>query len=101
MEKGVRERLERKKKKMAKMNKRDALRSSKRVFEVIVGRHAPTKMPSLEGKGRNELMDMNGCGFGGGNAEGKRETDGKDEKAEKITHEMSHWQMKGWRDRGF
>lgn len=53
------------------------------------------------GKGRNELMDINGCGFDGGNAEGKRETDGKDEKAEKITHEMSHCQMKGWRDRGF
>lgn len=58
-------------------------------------------MPSLQGKGRNELIDINGCGFDWGNAKGKRETDGKDEKAEKITHKMSQCQMKGWRDRGF
>lgn len=60
-------------------------------------------MPSLQGKGRNELMDINGCGFDGRNAErrGGRETDGKDEKAEKITHEMNRCQMKGWRDGGF
>lgn len=32
-------------------------------------------------------MDIKGCGFDRGNAKGKRETDGKDEKAEKITHE--------------
>lgn len=46
-------------------------------------------------------MDINGCGFDGGNAKGKRETDGKDEKAEKIAHKTSYCQMKGWRDRGF
>lgn len=66
-----------------------------------VGRRASTRMPSLQGKGRNELIDINGCGFDGGNAKGKKETDGKDEKAEKITHEMNHCQMKVWRDRGF
>lgn len=27
----------------------------------------------------------------------KRETDGKDEKAEKITHKANRWRMKGWR----
>lgn len=63
------------------------------------------KMPSLQGKGRNELIDINGCGFDGGSAKGERrrerETDGKDEKAEKITHEMNRCQMKGWWDRGF
>lgn len=50
-------------------------------------------MPSLEGKGRNELIDINGCGFDQGKREGgrerERETDGKDEKAEKITLERS------------
>lgn len=56
-----------------------------------------TRAPSLQGKGRNELIDINGCGFDGGNAKGKRETDGKDETAEKITHETSHCRMKGWR----
>lgn len=55
----------------------------------------------ITGKGRNELIHINGCGFDGGNAKGKRETDGKDEKAEKIAHETRHCQMKGWRDRGF
>lgn len=42
-------------------------------------------MPSLQGKGRNELMDINGLRVRVG---GERETDGKDEKAEKITHQM-------------
>lgn len=46
-----------------------------------------TRMPSLQGKGRNELIDINGCGFDRGNAKGKSETDGKDEKAEKITRD--------------
>lgn len=48
-------------------------------------------------------MDINGCGFGRGGWGwwGGRETDGKDEKAAKITHERSHWQMKGRRDGGF
>lgn len=58
-------------------------------------------MASLVGKGRNELIDINGCGFDGREGErgGKGETDGKDEKAEKITHEMNCCQMKVWRDR--
>lgn len=60
-----------------------------------------TRMPSLQGKGRNELIDINVCGFDRGNAKGKTETDGKDEKAKKITHKMSHSQMKGWWDGGF
>lgn len=47
-----------------------------------------TRMASLRGKGRNELIDINGCGFDGGSG-------GKDEKAEKITHKMSCCQMKG------
>lgn len=47
-----------------------------------------------EGKGRNELIDINGCGFDGGSG-------GKDEKAEKITHKMSCCQMKGCKDRRF
>lgn len=60
-----------------------------------------------KGRGKSELMDINGCGFdgeGSGSGEGGteggergRETDGKDEKAEKITHEANRWQMKGWR----
>lgn len=56
-------------------------------------------MSSLQGKGRNELIDINGCGFNGGNAEGKRETDGKDEKAEKITCDelLADERMAGWR----
>lgn len=35
----------------------------------------------------------------GGREGGKkeRETDGKDEKAEKITHKANRWQIKGWR----
>lgn len=59
-------------------------------------------MPSLQGKGRNELMDINGCGFDGGNAKGEeRKPMEKMKRQEKITHEMNHCQMKGWRDRGF
>lgn len=59
-------------------------------------------MASLRGKGKNELIDINGCGFDRGSAKGgKEKTDGKDEKAEKITHKMNHWQMKGWLDGGF
>lgn len=62
-------------------------------------------MLSLHGRGRNELIDINGCGFDRrreeGGEKGKRETDGKDEKAEKITHKTSHCQMKGCREGGF
>ena len=44
---------------------------------------------------------LTAAGFDGGNAEEKRENDGKDEKAEKITHKRSCCQMKGRRDAGF
>lgn len=29
-------------------------------------------MASLQGKGRNELIDINGCGFDRGNAKGEK-----------------------------
>lgn len=45
---------------------------------------------------------LTAAGSTGGTRKGReRETDGKDEKAEKITHKMNRCQMKGWWDRGF
>lgn len=76
--------------------------SSSERFEVRCWTACVNQSAVITGeKGRNELMDINGCGFDGGKREGRGETDGKDEKAEKITHETSHCQMKGWRDGGF
>lgn len=57
-------------------------------------------MASLQGEGRNELMDINGCGFDRGSGKGERERARAMEKMKrpKITDKMS--QMNGRRDGG-
>lgn len=71
------------------------------------GLASPAVVAAGSGRGKSELMDINGCGFdgegsggGGEGGEKERETDGKDEKAEKITHEakpLADERMDGFR----
>lgn len=73
------------------------VRSSQRVFEVRCWTACVNQNAVITGEGMSSWT-LTGCGFEWG---GERETDGNDEKAEKITHQdEKRWRYKGFKVKG-